>query len=130
MFGTWSRGREAVLTVPLDGDCAPVAELQVGLVPMVGDGRPVRVVDVDVDGRRVAQWHFASRDEHSRVVEIPVPPEGRVAEVRLSFPHRDAPADLGVLADHRPTSVALRSIIVGAVVARPPWDPEVPGSVE
>lgn len=125
VFGTWSRGREATLTIPLDGAGAPLVELQVSLVPMVGDALPVRVVDVLLDGRQVAQWHLAGREEHTRVLEIPVPPEGRVADLRLSFAGRVAPAELGVLADHRPTAVALRSVIVGRVVARPPWDPDV-----
>jgi hypothetical protein len=124
-FGTWSRGLAASLRIPLDGAWAPVVELQVGLVGLVGGSVPVRTVEVHVDGRPAARWHLPDSQEHTRVLEVPVPPEGRVVDVRLSFTSRDAPAELGVLADHRPTSVALRSIIPGRVVARPPWDPDV-----
>ncbi len=124
-FGTWSRGRECELTVPLDGLCAPLAELQVGVVPLVGGPVDEQLVDVHVDGARVARWRFRLPEEYTRVVEVPVPSDGTVARLRFTIGTRVSPMAAGTMADHRPTGFALRFVIVGRVVTRPPWDPQV-----
>jgi hypothetical protein len=124
-FGAWSRGRECELTVPLDGLCAPLAELQVGVVPLVGGPVPEQLVDVYLDGARVARWRFRDPEEFTRVVEVPVPSEGTVARLRFAVGTRISQMAAGTMADHRPTGFALRFVIVGRVVTRPPWDPEV-----
>ncbi len=122
-FGAWSRGQRCELTLSLDGASAPAVELQLGLVPLVGGPVAERVVDLDVDGVRVARWRFRSAEEYTRVVEVPVPPGGTVSTLRFSVDGRLSPSEAGTMADHRPTGFALRFVILGRVVARPPWDP-------
>jgi len=114
-YGCWSRGRECVLDVPLSATLAPRAELRLELVPMVGG--PVREQRVTVfrDGLPLVTWRFATWQEESRVLEIPIMAEDGVARLRFVVGARISPAAAGAGADHRPVGFALRTLVVNRV---------------
>jgi hypothetical protein len=118
--GSWSRGREATLAVPLAGSAGPVAELAVSAVPFLSPDDPYLAVRVYRDGRLVARWGYSGGGrEETRHLRVTVAPAGELITLRLVFSRRISATDAGLLADNRPMAFALRSIAV-ADISHPP----------
>ncbi len=113
--GTWSRGREAVLRIPVAGD-APDAVLDLWLVPYLTSAQPLLELDVFAGGTHVARWvfHGSRRTEEQRTLRLRS--DGR-AGLPLRFVQRGpriSPASASDFADPRPLGFALRRMRVVA----------------
>jgi hypothetical protein len=104
-FGTWSRGREAVLVLPVEHD-GPL-KLAFEITPFVTTDQ----VLVTVDGAPAARWRFSNQELADEQRTLAVPARLGRRHVALRFASRPrSPLAAGYSGDPRPLGLALRSL--------------------
>jgi hypothetical protein len=112
--GTWSRGRETVLVLPLAGAEPAALTLAIDLVPFLTPTRPHLEVRVSVDGEQRQRWGFSGTTlaDTRRVVRVPAC-EGRDRiALRFAVRHPLSPLAARHDGDPRPLGIALRGLSV------------------
>ena len=110
LHGTWSRGREAVVVLPLPADGPSPLLLDIWLVPYLSTAQPVLDLDVFVDGTRAARGSFRGsllREERC-TVRLPGGERSSLAVRFVQRTPRISPTRASDLADPRPLGFALR----------------------
>lgn len=107
--GTWSRGREAVVVLPLDAPQADALAVAIDLVPFLTPTRPHLEVVVAVDGVARQRWGFSHTvlADERRVVEVPGRAGRRRVVLRFAVRHPLSPLAARYDADPRPLGIAL-----------------------
>ena len=118
--GTWSRGAEAALAMPLAGPQDGPLLLRVDAVPYLTQTRPHLEVDVHAGGALVARWGYSAVGvvEERRYVRLPAAVGRSVVDLRLVFRRPLSPQTARQDADPRPLGIALRCIRVEPLVER------------
>ncbi len=118
---TWTEGDKSNLRFTIAASAGSRRlSLAVKAIPAVGPAAPARVVDVALNGRRVARWSFDRMEMSTRMVEIP--PDLVPGNVTVSFDedgHRSF-KEQGLGDDPRHGGLAVQSISLSAdLPARP-----------
>lgn len=107
--GTWSRGREAVLVLPLHAREDGPLTVTVDLVPFLTPTRPHLEVGVSVDGGVRQRWGFSGTvlADTRRVIEVPAAPGRERIALRFAVRHPLSPLAARYDGDPRPLGIAL-----------------------
>ncbi len=108
--GSWSRGREAVLVLPVRDDEA--LTVTVDLVPFLIPTRPHLEVDVVVDGEARRRWGFSGTvlADARRTLHVPARRQREQVALRFRVRHPLSPLAARYDGDPRPLGIALRGL--------------------
>jgi hypothetical protein len=112
--GTWSRGREAVLAIPLATRHERPLHLRFTVVPYLAPTWPHLEVDVYEHRDRVARWGFSAVGpvEEGRDVTVPAAAQRDALVLRFVIRSPVSPQTARVDADPRPLGFAVRAVLV------------------
>jgi hypothetical protein len=115
--GTWSRGHEAVLVLPLTAPEPGPLLVTIDLVPFLTPTRPHLEIGVAVDAVARQRWGFSGTvlADERRVVRIPARDGRDRIALRFAVRHPISPLAARYDGDPRPLGFALR----GLALARP-----------
>ena len=110
--GTWSRGREAVLVLPLAAPDDDALTVTIDLVPFLTPTRPHLEVDVIVDAEDLQRWGFSGTvlADERRVVHVPARRQREQVALRFRVRHPLSPLAARYDGDPRPLGIALRGL--------------------
>ena len=121
MHGAWSRGREAVVVLPLDAPHDGPLTVTLEVAPFLAHTRPHLEVAVAIDGTPAARWGFSGTGgvAEQRVVAVPA----RAGRERIALRFADPPSALaaGGALRQRPAPARLRAAGPGADLGLSGW---------
>jgi hypothetical protein len=114
-YGAWTRGREAVLVLPLDAPHDAPLRLTLEVTPFLATTRPYLEVGVSVDGERHATWGFSgvAGIAEQRPLDVPARANRERIALRFAVRHPLSPLAARYGSDPRPLGFALRSVSRG-----------------
>jgi hypothetical protein len=107
-WGSWSRGRDASLTLPLPTDQTQV--LTFNLRAFVNGAIPVQTVQVISDGNVLGNFSLTKFEGNTIQVDIPVSAKQKgYINLELKIPHAASPASIGMDSDTRELGIGIVS---------------------
>jgi Uncharacterised nucleotidyltransferase len=108
--GTWSRGREATLVVPLAQAPRRPVHLRFTVVPYLAETRPHLEVDVHAGGRLAARWGFSAVGPVEEGRDVLLSSSSDAIALRFVIRSPISPQTARADADPRPLGLALRAV--------------------
>ena len=117
LYGAWSRGREAVLVLPLDAPHDGPLTVAIELTPFLAHTRPHLEIGVALDGAPAARWGFSGIGgiAEQRLLAVPARAGRERIALRFSVHHPLSPFAARYGSDPRTLGFAL----LGLELSRP-----------